>query len=201
MVIQLLVFRYNEDELMSAFRFTLLWLLFAATYFGFFLPIFQFFPEIWLHNLLTNHGQNFMDEGVWDTIFMSIVMFLTLVVNLVCIFFSLTMTKRIRKPIVSGSQQSGKIQMSVFKFSLLWTVFAVTYCVFYALTYSFSPLESLLSYLLREDYQNLIIDGTWYLIFVSTVMGTALVVNLVFIFLSLTITAQLRKRKKAADLS
>lgn len=115
---------------MGTLKFLVLWLLFAATYVAFFIPIFLCFPEIWLHELLTDHGQNFIDEGEWDTIFMSVVLLLALVVNLVFIFFSFTIKKRLHMPVTNDFQHSVSVRMKAFKFSSLWLLFAATYCVF-----------------------------------------------------------------------
>ena len=183
---------------MSTFKFSALWLLFAASYFVFCGLIFLVFPEIWLHNLLTDHGQNFMDEVIWNTIAMSMILLLTLVVNLVFIFCSLTITQRLRRSIVKGFQHKRDVWIRAFKFSSLWLLFAATYCVFYVQIFSFFS-KPWLCYLLRKDYDQLIIEGKCNGILVPTSLLSALVVNLIFIFLSLTITERLRNRKKIAD--
>lgn len=180
---------------MSAFKFSCLWLLFAVFYFIFSWLIFLVFPEVWLHDLLTDHGQNFIDEGEWDSISMSMILLLTLVVNLVFIFCSLAITQRLHKSIVRGFQHNRWVWMSAFKFSSLWLLFAATYCVFYVPIFSFFP-KRWLCYLLGEDYEQLVIEGKWNAIFMPAVWLTTLVVNLVFIFLSLSLTQRLRNRRK-----
>ncbi|EGL5002288.1 hypothetical protein IQ576_004558 [Salmonella enterica] len=73
---------------MSAFKFSSLWLLFAATYVVFYGLAFSFFPELWLHNLFREHYQQFIEEGTWDTIFMLAVLLSALVANIALIFLS-----------------------------------------------------------------------------------------------------------------
>ena len=180
---------------MGAFKFSSLWLLFSVTYFGFFSLIFLFFPEMWLYKLLLKPDQDFIEEETWDTIFMSVVLLLALVVNSVFIFFSLATIQQVRKSFTNGFRYYGGMQMSTFKFSALWLLFVPTYFGFVGLIYSFFP-ERWLAYLLRENYDQLVIEGRWNGILVPTILLSALVVNLIFIFLSLTITERLRNRKK-----
>lgn len=180
---------------MSAFKFSLLWLLFAATYVCFFIPIFLYFPEIWLHNLLTNHGQNFMDEGEWDKIFMLSVMWLTVVVNLIFIFFSSTITQKLHKSATNGFQHSASVRMRAFKFSSLWLLFIAIYFGFVGLIFLFFP-GSWLCYILIDNYDQLVKERAWNAIFVPATLFSALIINLVFIFFSLTIIQRLRNRKE-----
>ena len=180
---------------MGAFKFSSLWLLFAATYVGFFIPIFLCFPETWLYHLFLKPGQSFIDEEEWDKIFISSVMWSAVVVNLIFIFFSLTITYRLRKSVTSDHQYSNNVQMGAFKFSSLWLLFITTYFSFAGLISSFFP-ERWLAYLLRENYDQLVIEGRWNGILVPTILLSALVVNLIFIFLSLSIIQRLRNRKK-----
>ena len=180
---------------MGTFRFLFLWLLFAATYVGFFIPIFRFFPEVWLHNLFIKHTQLLTEVGAWEAISMLMIELSALVVNLIFIFFSLTIMQRLRKSVTRGFQHHNSIQISAFKFSSLWLLFAITYFVFYALIFFFYP-EIWLYNLFLEAGQDFIEQGTWNIISISILLLSVLVVNLIFIFLSLTLIQRLRNRKK-----
>ena len=164
---------------MGAFKFSSLWLLFAATYVGFFIPIFQFFPEVWLHNLFIKHTQLLTEAGKWEVISMLIIVLSALVVNLIFIFFSLTITQRLRKSATHGFQNGCSVRIGIFKFLSLWLLFAITYFFSYSLIFSVFPKE-----------------GTWNIISISVLLLSALVVNLAFIFLSLTLIQRLQNRKR-----
>lgn len=87
---------FRCSGLRSTFKFLSLWLLFAISYVVFFALIFSFFPETWLYNLFIKSDQDSIEKGIWNTIFMLIILLSTLVLNLVFIFLSLSIIQRLR---------------------------------------------------------------------------------------------------------
>lgn len=183
---------------MSALKFLSLWLMFAATYVVFFILIFLVFPEAWLYNLYTDHGKRLTEPGDSEAILILVIMLLSLVINLIFIPFSLSIKQRLSKSTTRDFQNSSSVRMGVFKFSSLWLLFAVTYFLSYSLIFSIFPEMWLYRFFL-EPRQEYIEQEKWATIYLSALLLSALIINLVFIFLSLTIAQRLRNRKNCTD--
>ncbi|MDF7681681.1 hypothetical protein PT300_14255 [Enterobacteriaceae bacterium ESL0689] len=82
---------------MKVSKFVLLWALFAISYIVFFVLVFALFPEREVYFFIRERYDIFIEENVWDNWFMSIVLLLSLVINIVFMFLSLAITQRLRR--------------------------------------------------------------------------------------------------------
>lgn len=89
--------RNCPSPLMKPLKFLSAWLLFATSYIIFYIPVFKYFPERWLLNIVRKHYDQFIEESVWVDAVMSIIFFITLIINVIFIFLALSAIKVLRR--------------------------------------------------------------------------------------------------------
>lgn len=82
---------------MKPLKFVFAWLLFAISFFIFSFFVYKYFPEKWLFNIVKTYHPHFIGESLWDSIFVSTTLLLTLVINIGFIFLTFTIIKVSRR--------------------------------------------------------------------------------------------------------
>lgn len=86
------------------------------------------------------------------------------------------------------------ILMKAVTYILSWLFFAASYVIFYGLVFAFFP-EQWLWDNVRESYKYFIDEGTWNNIYMSFVLVSALLLNIIFMFLLLSIVQHGKKKR------
>ncbi|WAH51754.1 hypothetical protein LMA04_16850 [Pseudescherichia vulneris] len=82
---------------MKIASYVLSWLFFAASYVIFYGLVFAFFPEEWLWNVARELYKGFIDEGTWNDIYMSVVLVLSLLINIIFMFLLLSVIRYVKR--------------------------------------------------------------------------------------------------------
>lgn len=81
---------------MKIVNYILSWLFFAASYVVFYGVVFVFFPEIWLWDKVRFFYHGFIEEGLWNNIYMSVILLLALILNVIFIFLVYFIIRRVK---------------------------------------------------------------------------------------------------------
>lgn len=85
---------------MKTGSYILTWLFFSASYVVLYGIVFTFFPEVWLWDKVRVFYHGFVEEGTWNNIYMSVVLLLALILNIVFIFLALVVFRRVRRKMI-----------------------------------------------------------------------------------------------------
>jgi len=82
---------------MKSANYIVSWLFFAASYVLLYGLVFAFFPEGWLWDRARQFHTGFIDEGTWNDIYMSVVLVLALLLNIIFMFLLLSVIRHVKR--------------------------------------------------------------------------------------------------------
>ncbi|WP_312227704.1 hypothetical protein [Pseudescherichia sp.] len=82
---------------MKSANYIMSWLFFAASYVLLYGLVFAFFPEGWLWDRARQFHTGFIDEGTWNDIYMSVVLVLALLLNIIFMFLLLSVIRHVKR--------------------------------------------------------------------------------------------------------
>ncbi len=82
---------------MKTANYILCWLFFAASYVLLYGLVFAFFPEVWLWDNVRKLYTGFIDEGTWNDVYMSVVLVLALLLNIIFMFLLLSVIRHVKR--------------------------------------------------------------------------------------------------------
>lgn len=86
---------------MSIFRFIITCTFFTVSYICILLLLFYVIPEDVLWNIATSYYDGFIHEPVWDDIFTSLLLILSLIINAIFIYIVMYVRKKIKEKKIS----------------------------------------------------------------------------------------------------
>lgn len=82
---------------MKTANYILCWLFFAASYVLLYGLVFAFFPEVWLWDNVRKLYTGFIGEGTWNDVYMSVVLVLALLLNIIFMFLLLSVIRHVKR--------------------------------------------------------------------------------------------------------
>lgn len=82
---------------MKTTHYILSWLFFATSYVVLYGLVFTFFPELWLWGYVRKLYNGFIDEAIWNNIYMCIVLALALLLNISFMFILLSVVQHVKQ--------------------------------------------------------------------------------------------------------